>query len=368
MIPINDLGRLGRDSQKSILAEMAEVIIKGNYILGENSEKFESNLARHLGVLGCVAVGSGTDALIFAFRAIGLRAGDTIVATPNAGGYSAIAARIIGISVVYVDCDDQGRMSVESLADALEFYPQVRGVVVTHLFGLASPVSEIRYLCNAKGIFLIEDCAQSIGGSLENRALGSFGDVSTFSFYPTKNLGALGDGGAIASSDSHVLDRARALRQYGWSQKYKVMDEFGQNSRMDEFQAVVLNHKLGSLENHTEVRREIWTRYSRALDGSSWRLIGSNGRDFVAHLAVVVAPRGLREESRWGLEKLGVSTAIHYPVLDYDQLPWQDSKRMPCPIAQDLSERIFSIPIFPELEEGEIQTIEASLKKVSGIS
>lgn len=361
MIPINDLKRSAQLLRAAILPSLESVIESGNFILGVNCLKFEMELASYLGVKGAVAVSSGTDALVLAFRSIGLASGDTILATPNAGGYTAIAAKIIGLNVVYADCDNQGRLSMPSLIDACNNFSNIRAVVATHLYGLASPVGEIRRFCDERKLMLVEDCAQALGGRVEGKALGSFGDVSTFSFYPTKNLGAYGDAGAIASSKSEVLNRAKALRQYGWSDKYHVEFSHGENSRMDEFQAAVLIAKLPQLNFVNQVRREIWARYARALEGSSWEVLGSLEDDFVAHLAVIRGPSRLRDRAREHFHVAGIETAVHYPVLDFNQEPWSDSPRLTCGNAETLSECIFTIPLFPELREIEIESIVRTL-------
>jgi dTDP-4-amino-4,6-dideoxygalactose transaminase len=364
VIPINDLSRAEDVHGEKLHSQLLDVVQSGSYILGAKVTELELGLATYLGCKHVIAVASGTDALVLALRALGVSTGDSVATTANAGGYTTTALTQIGASPVFVDCLDSGQMSVQDLRRVLESGYSLKAVVLTHLFGLTGPLSEVRVLCDEFGVLLVEDCAQSTGATIDGVRTGSVGDVSTFSFYPTKNLGALGDGGAVATSSPEIATRARKLRQYGWSSRYQVGLSFGTNSRMDEIQATVLLHRLPELDEMNRLRRSIWETYSGALEGSRWRLIGRNEETFVAHLAVLVAPQGLRDESRDFLERNGVSTGIHYPILDYLQPAWESSYAGSCPVAEDLVERIFTIPLFPQLTSSEIEHISRQLVRM----
>lgn len=361
MIPINDLSRAEDIRDDLLQSELLNVLESGTYILGTNVAKFEEEFSTYLGCKHVIAVASGTDAIVVALRAVGVLAGDRVVTTANAGGYTTTALAQIGAFPVFIDCFESGQMNYLDLRRVLEATPDIKAVVLTHLFGLVGPLAEVRSICDEFGISLVEDCAQSTGAARDGVKAGSVADVSTFSFYPTKNLGAIGDGGAIATSSPDIAARAQKLRQYGWSNRYEVVIPFGTNSRMDEIQATVLRHRLPSLDEMNSARRKIWVKYSAALEGSSWEIIGNEEEEFVAHLAVVVAPGRLRDQSREYLENNGVSTGIHYPILDYQQPAWESRFFGSCPVAEDLVQRIFTIPLFPQLTESEIGHISNAL-------
>lgn len=364
-IPVNDLGRIEATEKQLIKHAISEVIDSGSFILGENVKAFESQLAEFLHTPHALAVATGTDALEISLRALGVSIGHLVATTPNAGGYTLTALQLIGAKPLFVDCDDSGQMDPESLRVALKMNPRAHSVVLTHLFGLGGYASEIAKICTEFDVFLIEDCAQSLGASRNGKRFGTFGIASTFSFYPTKNLGALGDSGAIATRDPLVADRIRSLRQYGWSERYRMELPHGRNSRMDEFQGAILSLRLPKLDSLNARRREIWGLYSAALSSSQFRLVGRNEESFVAHLAVVAAPQGDRERARSLLETLGISTGIHYPVLDYQQAAFVDTSYTVCPVSEDLVSRIFTIPLFPEMTEEEISRVVSGLNALS---
>ncbi len=358
MIPINDLTRLSPDQLALIGNELDSVLKSGSYILGGRVAQFESEFGEILDGASVIAVGSGTDALVLAMRGLDISAGDGVATQANAGGYSTIAAHLNGAESIFIDVNENGAMDPQDLEVKLRNHPEIKAVVLTHLFGLIGEVVEIARICRDAGVFLIEDCAQAVGAELSGQFAGTFGDVSTFSFYPTKNLGALGDAGAVATKSTSIAKSLFSLRQYGWDQRYVVEIPFGQNSRMDEFQAAILLHRLPDLKEITETRRAIWSRYSEALGDSAWRLIGRDDESFVAHLGVIVAPEGKRAATQEFLESAGVSTSIHYPVLDYLQPAWKSMYSAICPMSENLVSRILTIPLFPQLRLEEIQKIE----------
>ena len=363
MIPLNDLKRSVTSESEVQLAQITEkVILSGFYILGSEVKVFEEEFGSYLGVKHVTSVASGTDALVIAHRSLGVMRGSKVLVVPNAGGYTTTALIEIGAEPVFVDCDHQGRMDVESLKTLLHATSEAVCVVATHLYGLDSNIEETLAICKSFGVSLLEDCAQSTGAEVAGKKLGSFGNVSTFSFYPTKNLGALGDAGAIATNSSPLALQHEALRQYGWSSRYEVGTPYGKNSRMDEMQAAVLRFRLPQLDDLNRRRKEIWSSYDAALDGSDWRILGDHSTGFVAHLGIIVAPEGHREKAARFLEAHGVATSVHYPILDYSQPGWIDLVSGKCPNAENLTKRILTIPLFPELRDEEVNAVASALR------
>jgi dTDP-3-amino-2,3,6-trideoxy-4-keto-D-glucose/dTDP-3-amino-3,4,6-trideoxy-alpha-D-glucose/dTDP-2,6-dideoxy-D-kanosamine transaminase len=359
-IPLNDLRR-------GVLAdeELAEVVDRvarsGWYLLGEETAEFESELADYLGVAHSVGVASGSDALELALMALGGGEGQEIVTVANAGGYATLAARRCGMDVRFADVEECDLLvSRRTIEQALT--PRTSTVVVTHLYGKMAPVAAICDLCHSRGIAVVEDCAQAAGAHADGRYAGSFGDVATFSFYPTKNLGAIGDGGAVVTSDAAIALRVRRLRQYGWGTKYRVEEDGGRNSRLDEIQAAVLRVRLPRLDELNRRRREITRRYAAALSLSPVRMAQDGGGDYVAHLAVIRTPR--RAAFADGLRARGVSTAVHYPVPDHRQriigVP-----TVTLAVTEAAAEQVLTLPCFPELEGEEIETLCTALSEVA---
>jgi dTDP-3-amino-2,3,6-trideoxy-4-keto-D-glucose/dTDP-3-amino-3,4,6-trideoxy-alpha-D-glucose/dTDP-2,6-dideoxy-D-kanosamine transaminase len=336
-----------------ITEAVKRVVSSGWYLLGEETSAFEHELASYLGVDHVVGVASGTDALELALAALGAGPGDEIVTAANAGGYSAIAARCCGLKVRFADVDPKDLLLTPStVEDALT--PRTAVVVVTHLYGKMAQVAAIRDLCHAHGVRVLEDSAQAAGARFDGRLAGSIGDAGAFSFYPTKNLGALGDAGAVVTSDEDVACRARRLRQYGWGTKYRVEEDGGRNSRLDEIQAAVLRVRLRRLDGWNRRRREIARRYTEALASTPVEMVQGGEEDYVAHLAVIRTPR--RAELAAALRQRDIASEIHYPVPDH----WQaviGTPEVSLPITEAASEQVLSLPCFPELEHREVDVV-----------
>jgi aminotransferase EvaB len=357
MIPINDLSRsqvISRQVEQSI----SRVLNSGFWIHGPEHKAFEIELASYLQVKYVLGVASGTDAIEIALRAVGCRQGSKIISVANAGGYTSIAAASIGCEVVYCDVDaEKLLMDPESLAPLLS--ADIAAVVVTHLYGNVAPVGAIKKLCEQFGVKVIEDCAQAIGASEFGVCVGTIGHVGTYSFYPTKNLGGIGDGGALATDDPQIAQRITELRQYGWTSKYKIDVPGGMNSRLDEIQAAVLRIGLPKLDSMNNKRRQIIEKYSKALEGSNIKLVTSFQPGNVAHLAVLfLSEKFTRDYFREYMEGHGIQTDIHYPILDNEQIGLTEIRNQnPLPNSISAEERIVSIPLFPELSDSEINQI-----------
>jgi dTDP-4-amino-4,6-dideoxygalactose transaminase len=357
LIPLNDLSR-NYPASLEIKEAITKVVESGNWIMGPEHNLFEDELAFFLGSSSAFGVASGTDSLEIALRAVGCVIGSKIITVGNAGGYAAIAGGLIGCEVLYSDVDPLRLvMDPKPLASLLS--PEIKAVVVTHLYGNVAPVKEIMDLCKPFNIRVIEDCAQAIGATCEGRAVGTIGDIGTFSFYPTKNLGAIGDAGAITAYDKELVERIKQLRQYGWGEKYNIDIAGGKNSRLDEIQAAILRISLRRVNDLNLRRREILKAYTQALIGTDISLVTSYSDESAAHLAVLLLPKRIdREIFRKNLSNFGIQTAIHYPILDVDQVGLSNVALLSnLPVSRDSVNRIVSIPLFPELTKEEVKTI-----------
>lgn len=348
------------DSQ--IKESFSDVLASGSLILGEQVRKFESDFSKYLGGLDCVSVANGTDALRIALLSLGLSSGSKIGTVANAGFYTSTAILSIGAIPLYLDVDlSSSNLNAEIVNEFLN-RESIDALVVTHLYGAAvSDIVEIVEVCRARGIYLIEDCAQSHGAQVKEKMVGTFGDVAAFSFYPTKNLGALGDAGAVVSAFSEISDLARSLRTYGWADKYEVVSKFGTNSRMDELQAGFLSLFLPYLDRDNDRRRKIALKYNHVLaNKEDIRTPIIREQEYVAHLYVIQTSRRDSLIEYFRLNE--VQTAIHYPLPDHLQ-PIM-SKDISLPNTELLSNQILTIPCRPDFSDQEVDKV---LEVLSGI-
>lgn len=362
-VPVNDLSRAVARRRAEIDSAIARVLDSGHYVLGPEHHAFEHELAEYLDVAEAVGVANGTDALQLALVAAGCEPGDRVVTVANAGGYTSAACRALGLEPVYVDVDPHSLLMTAATArDGLRAAP--RAVVVTHLYGAMADMAGIMAEAAPSGAIVIEDCAQSIGARSGGRAAGSFGHLATLSFYPTKNLGGLGDGGAVVTSDHSVAELLRSLRQYGWAGKYNTVHPRGRNSRLDELQAAILRTRLRHVDADNEARRRIHGAYAAALGGSRHRLVHDASPSFVAHLSVMTSQLG-REEVRQRLRRAGVLTDVHYPICDHRQpLVADQFTGLELPVSQAAAENVVTLPCFPELTDGEVETVCNALSEL----
>lgn len=359
-IPLNDLSRGAGVLRAELEAAASRVIASGWYVLGPENDALAAELSDYVGIANVIPVGNGTDALQIALAAVGVSRDSRVVTVANAGGYTSVATRALGAIPVYADVAPETLlMSAQTLETALDtLATPPAAVVVTHLFGALAPVQDIVRMAHARGIPVIEDCAQSLGARMNGRLGGTFADAATVSFYPTKNLGALGDGGAVLTGDAQLAEHVRSLRQYGWSSKYHVDRLHGQNSRLDEMQAAFLRVKLAHLDAWNDRRREIHYRYEQSSVVGG-RLVNVSGASYVGHLATLIADD--RDGFRERMAAFGVATDIHYPIPDHRQKV-ETSASWSLPVTDWAAERVVSIPIFPELTEDEITRIVDALE------
>lgn len=353
-----------RASRARIDRAVARVLASGRYVLGPEVEAFEREFAAYIGCRHAVGTGSGTDALVLALRALGLPPG-TLVATVSHTAVATVAAiELAGLTPLLLDIDPATfTLAPEALEGAFGSGRRIGAVIVVHLYGQAADLDAIVPLARRHGATLIEDCAQSHGAMLGGRRLGSIGDVACFSFYPTKNLGAVGDGGVVLTSDNNLAVRLRELREYGWRERY-VSAVPGMNTRLDPIQAAVLCVKLPGLDRANARRAAIAGRYDRGLAKSGLVLpMRRTGATHVFHQYVVRTPR--RDALRAALDRAGVGTAIHYPVPVHLQPAYRGRVALD-PGGLGESERavreVLSLPMFPELGAADVARVVAAVK------
>lgn len=348
VVPLNDLARLCVDERDAIVEMTTNVFESGWFLAGSNVDGFEDEFGAYLGVSQVIGVANGTDALELAMRAVLPAPGAEIVMAANAGGYAAAAAIAAGARAVFAEVDRAGLLDPTSAASAVTEH--TGAVVVTHLYGQCAEVGKLREVI-PDAIPIIEDCSQAHGARCGDGFAGTMGSVATFSFYPTKNLGAFGDAGAVVTGSAEVADRVRQLRSYGWSMKYQVDLLGGRNSRMDEIQAAILRVRLRYLDERNARRRAILTAYHGA---SGTEFLGANDPGGVAHLAVMVNEN--RDLARRALSRKGVSTDVHYPIPDYRQLAWRDDQ-VSLPATEALCNSVLTVPLFPQMTDLEVEAV-----------
>lgn len=358
-VPLNDLGRAMRDDREALTAELQATLDSGYAIHGPGHAHFERELAEYVGVGIALGVASGTDALELAIKAAMPEGRDTVVTAANCGGYTTVAARRGGYRVQYADVDPASLcMTLETLLFALS--PRVGVVVVTHLYGLLTDISGLVEHCHSLGIRVVEDCAQAIGARLGGRAAGAWGDLAAVSFYPTKNLGAIGDGGAVLSSNQDLVDRVRTLRTYGWGRKYEIAGQGGVNSRLDELQARFLSWRLRTLDEKNRTRRSIVARYREAASGAGLHVMPADGEQSVAHLAI--ARTRDREAAMMHFSQLSIKTDIHFPIPDYRQQAYiAEYPGLSLTETEKAVDEVLTLPCFPEMTEREIERVSAAI-------
>jgi len=364
-IPINDLKRHHEPLAGELAEAVNRVLSRGWYILGPEVEAFEQEFARYCGVEHCAGVANGTDALELALRAVGVRPGAEVATVANAGMYATTAILLAEARPLYIDVDERSMtMSAAALVAALSW--ETAAVIVTHLYGQMAEVEALREIAREKGVPLIEDCAQAHGAERAGRKSGSWGTLGCFSFYPTKNLGAVGDGGAIVTADASLAAKVRAQRQYGWSGKYRATVAGGRNSRLDEIQAAVLRAQLPYLDGWNARRRAIARIYGEALAGTGLVLPGGD-RDYVAHLYVIRSAG--RERIRTTLAAAGIATDVHYPVPDHQQesLRGMAFRRTALPVTEACARQVLTLPCFPEMTDGEAGEVARAVRAAIGL-
>ena len=348
MIPQTDPRASYLAHKDEIDLAIARVLDRGRYILGPEVEAFEREFAAYLGVEHVIGVGSGTDALRLALESAGVRAGDTVATVSHTAVATVAAIELARAIPVLVDIDPLAFTIDCSLLEDLLRTRRVSAIVPVHLYGRPADMAVIVELARRYETIVIEDCAQSHGASIGSRKTGSFGAAAAFSFYPTKNLGALGDGGAIATNDRHIADRARLLREYGWKERY-VSEIRGLNTRLDELQAAILRVKLRHLDAGNARRREIAAAYSAGLGLP----IENEGH---AYHQFVIRSRD-RDALRARLAERDIGTLVHYPVPVHLQPAYARLEHGALPETELAAKEVLSLPMYPELTDADVARI-----------
>ena len=372
MIPQADPGAGYRAQKAEIDAAVARALDSGWYILGKEGAAFEAEFAAWLGA-GQHAVGcaNGTDALALILRGLGIGPGCTVATVSHTAVATVAAVEMVGATPLLLDIDpDTYTMDPDELVSVLDHpppgLPPIKAVIPVHIYGQAVDLAPMLAACAERGIPLIEDCAQCHGAALDGQRLGTLGTAAAFSLYPTKNLGALGDGGVLATADAELAERIAAIRQYGWRERY-VSAMVGVNSRLDEVQAAILRVKLTALDAGNARRRAIAAAYDAALAGGPVAApYRRPGAEHVFHQYV------LRSEDRAALQARlkaqGIGTGIHYPVPVHLQAAYQDRTPLGpagCAETAKAAGEVLSLPMYPELTDAQVERICAALRDLA---
>jgi hypothetical protein len=369
-VPQANPGAGYRALQPEIDAAVARALQSGWYVLGQEGRAFEADFASWLGTGAAIGCGNGTDALALALRAFDIGPGATVATVSHTAVATVAAIEMVGATPLLLDIEPRLFTLDPAELDAVLTHPPaglppIRAVIVVHLYGQAADLDAILPIARRHGVIVIEDCAQAHGAALHGRRLGTLGDVATFSFYPTKNLGALGDGGAVATNDPVRASRVAALRQYGWRTHY-VSDEPGINSRLDELQAAILRVRLGHLDAQNARRRTIAAAYDMALAGTAIAPPSRrDGAEHVFHLYVIRVTE--RDAVQAQLRAAGVGSGIHYPVPVHLQPAYRQRVALgpaACSVTATAAREVLSLPMFPELEDRQVDQVCAALRRL----
>ena len=363
MIEFLNLRRVNAVHEAALRSAVDRVVASGWYILGEETSRFEAEFAGYCGVRHCIGVANGLDALTLILRGLGVGPGDEVIVPANTFVATWLAVTQVGATPV----------AAEPLAETCNLDPdaaeaaitsRTRAIIPVHLYGQAADMTRIGEIAARHKLLVVEDAAQAHGARHRGRRVGSFGAAAAFSFYPGKNLGALGDAGAVTTDDDALADRIRMLGNYGSRQKYRH-DVAGVNSRLDEIQAAMLRAKLASLDAENEVRRSHAQRYLAGLADVDIGLpVVAPGAEPVWHLFVVRHPR--RDEIQRELAARGIGTMIHYPLACHRQPPYASLPWPPMPISDRLQDQVLSLPISPVHEPQEIEAVIDALGSILG--
>ncbi len=366
---INDLSVKLKRYEKEINTSINRVIQSGWLVLGPEVEQFEASFADYHSRKHCVGVANGTDAIELALRALEIIPGSRVATVANAGAYTTTALNSIGATPYFLEVDENSQCAtLKAVSRALD--SGVDAVVVTHLFGRIVPeIIEIATLCEQRKIPLLEDCAQAHGASLDRTLAGCFGDIASFSFYPTKNLGALGDGGAVITDNQTYADKVTQLRQYGWNRKYQIGVRGGRNSRLDAIQAALLSQFLPYLYEWNDERMSIALRYDSEISHSGISKpplsLAHVDKPYVAHLYVVQTSS--RDKLREHLKLKKILSDVHYPIPDHKQRAVMTAgDGVSLPVTELLSKKILTLPCYPGMSQNQIDHVIKSVNSWKG--
>lgn len=360
-IPVANPGAGNARYRADILAAMTRVVNSGRYVLGEEVAGFEHEFASWVGAEHAVGVANGTDALALALQAVGVAAGDQVILPSHSAVASAAAVELIGAVPVFADIETDSRcLNPQSVAGLIT--DATRAVIAVHIYGHPADMDALRALTDLHGLSLVEDCAQAHGAAIGERRVGTLADIAAFSFYPTKNLGAIGDGGAVVCHDAKLAVRVRELREYGWRERY-VSALPGRNSRLDELQAAILRVKLPRLAADNQRRRDIAARYTAAI-GDAKSVTAPTVRDGCLHaMHLYVLETDERDALMRHLAERGVGSALHYPRAIHAQPAYAARARADLANTERLYRRLLSLPMYPELNDNDVGRVGDALRE-----
>ncbi|PSO50577.1 MAG: erythromycin biosynthesis sensory transduction protein eryC1 [Cyanobacteria bacterium SW_9_44_58] len=372
-IPILDLRLQYQTIQTEIQEAIDRVLNSGRFILGEEVANFEQAVANYLGVQHAIAVNSGTDALIISLRCLGIGKGDEVITTPFSFFATAEAISRVGAMPIFVDVEPE-TFNIDAQKIVEKITSRTRAILPVHLFGNPAPMGQILDIARAYNLKVIEDCAQSFGATyesdcstcqqgcsetrrwhLQGKPTGSMGDLGAFSFFPTKNLGAYGDGGLIATHDSELAAVAKQLRVHGETKKYHN-EMLGYNSRLDALQAAILRVKLNYIDQWNEKRRNIAQFYQQQLQTIEELILPDFTKGHVFHQYTIRILEGKRDRVQASLSDQGIGTMVYYPV-PQSELPVYQGQYETFPISNVLAQQVLSLPIWPELSQQAMEKV-----------
>lgn len=356
-IPILDLGPEIESLWDELNTALKRVLRSAQFILGPEVRAFEEEVAAYLGVRHTIGVNSGTDALIIGLRALGIGPGDEVITTPFSFFATAESISNIGAKPVFVDIKASFNLDPELIEAAIT--ARTKAIMPVHLFGRPCEMEALMAIANRHGLKVIEDCAQSFGARYRGRQTGAIGDLGAFSFFPSKNLGAYGDGGLITTNDDAVAELARMLRAHGSKKKYHN-ELLGYNSRLDSLQAAILRVKLPHIDAWNEQRREVAQRYNALLADLPGVITPEITDGHVFH-QYTIRLSAKRDEVQAGLERQGVSTMVYYPI-PQDRLPVYNGQYPANPVSDKLASEVLSLPIWPSLSAELQARVSAALR------
>ena len=345
------------EDRPAIDAAIRRVVERGWYVLGPEVEAFEAAFADSCGAAHAAGVGTGTDAIAIILRGLGIGRGDEVITTPLSAAYTALACMMVGARPVFADLDPR-RLTIDPAAVESAITPRTAAILPVHLYGQAADMPAIMAVAARRGVAVVEDCCQAHLATCLGRPVGSFGAAAAYSFYPTKNLGALGDGGAITTGDAALAAKVKRIRNGGQTDRYHH-GEMGVNSRLDEMQAAILAARLPHLRGWTEARRARAGLYRRLLDGAPVEVPPECDPGHVYHLFPVLSAG--RERLRARLHELGIETLIHYPVPIPRQPAVQSEHPADCPVADRVCARILSLPMYPGMPDADVRAVASAI-------
>ena len=361
-VPFGDLKRRYAALKPAIDAATARVLASGWYILGPEVRAFEAAFASYIGVAHAIGVANGTEAISLVLAAHGIGAGDDVICVANAAMYEALAVVGLGARPVFVDIDVQTMNMDPALIEAA-ITPRTRAIVPVHLYGRMAAMEPILAIGARHGVPVIEDCAQAHGATYYGRNAGSIGVAGCFSFYPTKNLGGFGDGGALVTDNAELAAKVRRLRTYGWERKYDTVDRGGLNSRLDELQAAILAVMLPHLPAQNARRAAIAAQYDAGLhDVPGLTLLAApDDGDHAYHLYVVRHTQRIALQT--ALQERGIGTDVHYPYPAHMQAAYAEfAPTAGLPVTERAAGEVLSLPMYPELTDDEVALVVTAVR------